>query len=117
MDFGDEDLFAVFDSESSKSKRSAIASETLDEGSAVNEQTERPVKFDAGVLTAEITPSKRAKSDDEEEPVKKIKRDDTRNMVFKYFWTKNNDCFYKLFSIVNSRMSNCFITENLSGKG
>ena len=82
MDFGDEDLFAVFDSESTKSKRSAVASETLDDDSAAaeNEQNERPVKFDAGVLAAEITPSKRSKSDDdEEEPVKKIKRDDTRN--------------------------------------
>ena len=83
MDFGDEDLFAVFDSESTKSKRSAVASETLDDDGAAdaeNEQYERPVKFDAGVLAAEITPSKRSKSDDdEEEPVKKIKRDDTRN--------------------------------------
>jgi len=85
MDFGDDDLFAVFDSESSKSKRSAAAQplqEEDDQQQDENNKPERPVKFDAGPLAAEITPGKRAKSEsDEEEPVKKIKKDEERTLM------------------------------------
>ena len=81
MDFGDEDLFAVFDSESSKSKQSAVASKILneEEDDTDNQESERPIRFDAGVLAAEIKPGKRTKSVDEEEKqesVKKVKTDD-----------------------------------------
>jgi len=85
MDFGDEDLFAVFDSESSKSKRSAAAQpdqEQDEQQQDGNNKPERPVRFDAGLLAAEITPGKRSKSEsDEEEPVKKIKVNEERTLM------------------------------------
>ena len=75
MDFGDDDLFAVFDSESSKTKRSAIASDIVEE-EGEDAEPEKPIRFDAGRLAAEITPGKRSKSDCDEEPLKKMKKDE-----------------------------------------
>jgi len=59
MDLDDEDLFAVFDSESSKAAKSGLVSRLLQDdqedatdSSAVN--SSKPVKFDTGRLVAEI---------------------------------------------------------------
>ena len=86
MDFGEEDLFAVFDSESSKGSKSGVASRLLqaeDNEAAASENTEsaatKPIKFDTGSLVAEIcgTNNKRWSQDAAaaEVEVKKIKTD------------------------------------------
>ena len=80
MDFGDEDLFAVFDSESSKTQRSGIADRAVHDGES-EEPLEKPIRFDAGTMQVEISGGKRTKSEEEVEPVKKIKKDDRTIMT------------------------------------
>ena len=80
MDLGDEDLFAVFDNESSsKSKRSAVASDSFKDED--DEKPGRPVKFDAGSLAVEISGSGKRTGSDTDEPVKKMKKDDRTIMT------------------------------------
>jgi len=80
MDLGDEDLFAVFDNESSsKSKRSAVASDSFKDED--DEKPGRPVKFDAGSLAVEISGSGKRTGSNTDEPVKKMKKDDRTIMT------------------------------------
>ena len=84
MDLGDEDLFAVFDNEtSSKSQRSAVAASAVAErddakdGNESGRNDPAAVRFDAGTLSVEITGSaKRTGEPETEEPVKKMKKND-----------------------------------------
>ena len=85
MDFGDEDLFAVFDSESTKVQRSDQSEQAFREAddsadAAAAGKVKRDVKFDAGPLTVSLGAPKRQMSDDAE-PVKKIKTDERTLMT------------------------------------
>ena len=84
MDFGDEDLFAVFDSESTKVQRSDQSEqafrETDDSADVADGKAKRDVKFDVGPLTVSLGAPKRQLSDDAE-PVKKIKTDERTLMT------------------------------------
>ena len=81
MDFGDEDLFAVFDSESSKTQRSGIADRSVHDDEETEEAPEKPIRFDAGTMQVEISGGKRTKSEEGVEPVKKMKKDERTIMT------------------------------------
>ena len=75
-------MFAVFDSGSSKTQRSGIADRAVhDEVEEEEEKSEKPLRFDAGTLSVEISGGKRSKSEQDVEPVKKMKKDERTIMT------------------------------------
>ena len=81
MDLGEEDLFAVFDNESGKSKLTTFPDSNDDDNDEGEEQvSEKPIRFDAGPNVVEVCGGKRT-CDDSQATVKKMKTDEMTIMT------------------------------------
>jgi len=80
MDLGEEDLFAVFDNDSGKSKLTFPDSNDDDNDEEEEQVSEKPIRFDAGPNMVEVCGGKRT-CDDAQATVKKMKTDEMTIMT------------------------------------